>query len=539
MSFAPLVKAFVSDLRSDDEEIVAHALDELWNLVMVHQAVSQMSSSASGVLAALRDLLRDSEDRSLQMKILTILYNLSGNYTDHMGSAELDLLPVLVDLMQSQDSTARQVTLSVVWNMSAEFRNVAYLGNAAHGLFPLLKGLCSPSSCSNKKHQAFALNTLSNFAITSEYKEYIGSEEYGLFPVVKQLVLDSEDPQLQARAIGMIWDLCLCYNSIQYLLQSCGDLQFVQDHLSAPLRSELRKNALIALMVVSRHPAAAKVLAGSGLLSLLPPMMLQTQPPVDRMRAAMLMVCIRGSVDEQHATAPGVLAAHPELATLFLSITTNTLSGLGGSGYDFGNFDLCVLMAAACHFSSNAIDRVLLLTAVPQFTAIVGQVIMSFAEESASIPNRQLHNGANVGGGVDDVESAERALQTVMHLVQFDQNDKGEDVVTGADQIILNNIAWVKLLANARQFARINPVLQRAVQDFMLKLDDFVDHDQQIISDNVMEEPTMDSDSENEAMWEGMEETAEELMDLEAEPADEEQDSEDSDSDNSSDAFDN
>lgn len=422
-------RVVLHSLRGGDEGALHNGLDTLWNMVVAQRGIRDICDPKSGLLLTLRGFL-DVRNPQVCAKVLSILMCIScSSMARRLCAPQTDFLPALLKVAQATVGSMRRFALSILWNLSTQSMPLRSLGEEERSLFLLLKQIIQDGD----EHTSFAINILSNFSIFPKLKSFIGSQEFGILPLIRDAALNTKlGNGTRERAVGMVWDLSLHRAHIPYFVASTDKLGFLVDVFESVTEpSQLLNISMIALMALARDAKGAKALVESR-PQLLPNLLATLEDPsvhrpmVHKARALVIASFLQEQVgpqpyipDPRNPHAPQ-LCRHSQVVAFLNTVISNTLKGIGGPGFDFGNFDLCVLMAAIVSLSSREEDLpVLCDNAGMPFLGQALQVAGLFAQQCEAIPNYQSFNGAQVGGGKDDIESAEAAIIAIVRLCDY------------------------------------------------------------------------------------------------------------------------
>jgi hypothetical protein len=139
------------------------------------------------------------------------------------------------------------------------------------------------------------------------------------------------------------------------------------------------------------------------------------------LKAAFVIAFMTGK-DEASLNKKSLLEANPNMADLLSSVLSNSMQGKGGPGYTFGIFNLNVIVAAILSLSVSDSNKSILVS--KPLLRPLRQVLHFFCDDAPQIPPHE-GVGTNVGGGGDDVESAETAIEC-LHQLSFHYEDDGD-----------------------------------------------------------------------------------------------------------------
>mmetsp|Transcript_12712 Transcript_12712/g.17341 ORF Transcript_12712/g.17341 Transcript_12712/m.17341 type:complete len:618 (+) Transcript_12712:226-2079(+) len=299
-----------------------------------------------------------------------------------------------------------------------------------------------------------ALGKLMNLSYADENGVYMGSKDLGLLPALIAVV-SSDSGEARVKALGTLWNLSLRHENIDYLV-CCHGMSVVLAALQlSPKGSDSFKTSLTVLMVSGRILSAARDLFVAGGVEIISPLL--DGGGVDGIKAAIILSFLLGK-EESRGTQLSLLESKPQLTDLLESIFNNTVNGLGGDGYEFGNFDLVVIVAAIASMAVSDNNKAI-LSQRPTILLCLFQVLSLFLDDSPPIPYRGTGNSYGVGGGGQDIESAESAIESLQLLSFVYENDSdlrqhykeiGVDVLFSMKRIMTHP----KLSNNAKQGAQ-------------------------------------------------------------------------------------
>ena len=94
----------------------------------------------------------------------------------YMGSKNFGLLPVLVEIVSSDNGEAREHALGTLCNLSVEENNSMYMGSKELGLLPVL--VEAASSSDDEELLEIILQTIYNLSFLEEKnREFMGSKQ--------------------------------------------------------------------------------------------------------------------------------------------------------------------------------------------------------------------------------------------------------------------------------------------------------------------------------------------------------------------------
>jgi len=375
-----------------------------------------MGSKDLGLVPALVGMI-SSDSRDARENALGTFWNLS--FADengvYMGSKYVGLLPALVAVISSDSGEARDNALGTVENLSITKENKVYMGSKDVSLLPALVAVISSDSGEARER---ALGTLRNLSVADENGVYMGNKDVGLVPALVEVV-SSDSGEARVIALGTLWILCLYHENIEYLV-SCSGMPVVLDAFqSSPRGSVSFQKSLAVLMVSGRNISAARAIVVAGGVEVISPLL--DIGGVDGIKAAIILSFLVGK-EESKGTQLSLLESKPQLGDLLESIFNNTVNGLGGDGYKFGNFDLVVIVAAIASMAVSDKNKAI-LSQRPTILRCLFQVLSLFLDDAPPISYRGTGDGYFVGGGGQDMESAEYAVEALQLLSFVAEND--------------------------------------------------------------------------------------------------------------------
>jgi len=442
----------IDTIQSDRGDARVNALGTVWNLSAVDENGVYMGSKDLGLLPALVAVI--SSDRGgARVNALGTLMNLSVTEENraYMGSKDLGLLPALIAVVSSDSGDARVKALGTLRILSSDDDIGVYMGSKDLGLLPVLVAVVSSDSGDTR---LTALGMLMNLSATDENRAYMGSKDLDLLPALIAVV-SSDSGDARVKALGTLWNLSLRHENIDYLV-CCHGMSVVLAALQlSPKGSDSFKTSLTVLMVSGRILSAARDLFVAGGVEIISPLL--DGGGVDGIKAAIILSFLLGK-EESRGTQLSLLESKPQLTDLLESIFNNTVNGLGGDGYEFGNFDLVVIVAAIASMAVSDNNKAI-LSQRPTILLCLFQVLSLFLDDSPPIPYRGTGNSYGVGGGGQDIESAESAIESLQLLSFVYENDSdlrqhykeiGVDVLFSMKRIMTHP----KLSNNAKQGAQ-------------------------------------------------------------------------------------
>jgi hypothetical protein len=127
--------------------------------------------------------------------------------------------------------------------------------------------------------------------------------------------------------------------------------------------------------------------------------------------------------DESGKNQLSLFESKPQLGDILESIFNNTMNGLDGDGYEFGNFHLIVIVAAIASIAVSDKNKAILLQK-PTILRCLFQVASLFLDDTPPILYRgTAPSRGSAGGGGLDIESAESAIKSLQLLSFFFKNN--------------------------------------------------------------------------------------------------------------------
>eukprot|EP01036_Dinobryon_divergens_P047641 gene47641-63882_t len=241
----------------------------------------------------------------------------------------------------------------------------------------------------------------------------MGSPDLGLVPALVAAV-SSDREEARVNALETLWNLSLHLANIEYLV-NCNCMVIVLAALqSSPRESDSFQRSLTVLMVSSRKITAARALTAAGGVGII--MALMNSGGLSRIKAAIILSFLLGR-DESSGAQLSLLESKPELGDLLASIFNNTVNGMDGDDYYFGSFDLIVLVAGIASMAVSDNNKAVILQK-PTILRCLFLVLSLFMGDAPPIAYRgaAAADGIVVGGGGQDIESAESAIEALQRL---------------------------------------------------------------------------------------------------------------------------
>eukprot|EP01036_Dinobryon_divergens_P037255 gene37255-48704_t len=212
--------------------------------------------------------------------------------------------------------------------------------------------------------------------------------------------------------------------------------------------SDSFQKSLTVLMVSAREKTASRALVSAGAVGTISTLM--DSGGVNGIKAAIILSFLLGN-DKSGGTQLSLLESKPQLLDLLESIFNNIMNGLDGDGYEFGNFDLIVIVAAIASIAVSDKNKAILLQK-PTILRGLFQVLSLFLDDAPRIPYRgTAPSRGGVGGGGQDIESAESAIKALQLLSFFYKNDS--DLCQQHTAIMDNVFSMLKRLASHPKLA--------------------------------------------------------------------------------------
>ena len=406
----------VNFLKSNTSEIDnLRAISYLMNLSVESKNKEYMGSKELGLVPLLLTVVLNDPSEAT-VKAWEILSNLSveSKNREYMGSNELGLVPSLMAVVSNDQSEARVKALECLWDLAIESKNKEYMGSKEVGLVPLLMTVVSNDQ---SEARAKALGCLFSLAVESKSAEYMGSKEVGLVPLLMTIV-SNDQSETRVKALGCLWNLMILYSNIPYFVE-CNGITIVMNVFTKTEKdSESYKKSLTMLMVSCRHPMAAAACKQCNGIEVFTPLVSDTD--IVGLKSAFIISFISGR-DEIRVNQKSLLQTHLGIVDMLLSVLTNTVNGLEGNGYAFGNFDLNVIVAAVLSLSISDSNKQILVS--KPFLPPLFSILLMFVNNDPMIPYRGVKRGTFVGGGGNDVESAETVVEILLQFSFYYESD--------------------------------------------------------------------------------------------------------------------
>eukprot|EP01036_Dinobryon_divergens_P036858 gene36858-48073_t len=234
---------------------------------------------------------------------------------------------------------------------------------------------------------------------------------------------------------------------------------------SSPVDSDSFQKSLTLLMVSAREISAARALVSAEAVGTISAIM--DSGGVDGIKAAIILSFLLGK-DESGGAQLSLLESKPHLGDLLDTIFSNTMNGLDGDGYEFGNFDLIVIVAAIASMAVSEKNKAILVQK-PTILRGLFQVLSLFLDDAPPIPyrGRTTLSRGGVGGGGHDTESAESAIEALQLLSFFFESDSdlGQQYLVTIDS---NGLSIFQRLLN---HARLSEGAKRGAQYLINRLE--------------------------------------------------------------------
>jgi hypothetical protein len=412
-----LLALLMGVVREDKGDARVKALIVFQSLSCAPENKVSMVSPELGLLALLMEVVRE-DKKDARVKALIVFQNLSIRPENmvSMASPELGLLPLLMEVVREDKKDARVKALIVFQNLSCAPENKVSMVSPELGLLALLMRVVREDKGDARVKALFVFQNLS---IRPENMASMASPELGLLPLLMRVVREDKG-DARMRVLGIFWNLSLLRSCIPRLLE-CNCLKAVlvvlgKSIVGGDASSELLDKCLTVLMVIGRDAIAGETLKRLGAVDLIAPLVNDTG--IQGLKAAFVIAFMTGK-DEAMSNKKSLLEANPNMADLLSSVLSNSMQGKGGPGYTFGNFDLNVIVAAILSLSVSDSNKNILVS--KPLLQPLRQVLQLFCDDAPRIPPHE-GVGADVGGGGDDVESAETAIEC-LHQLSFHYED--------------------------------------------------------------------------------------------------------------------
>eukprot|EP01035_Chromulina_nebulosa_P024097 gene24097-31308_t len=416
-----LIPFLVGIVSSETGDTLVDALQLLRNAITSENA-RFMGSEDLGLLHSLVKLvLSDSGDARIAALQNIFKLSMYAENKVHMISKNGDLLPALIAVVSFDSGNARLLAVGTLQSLTLDKQNRIYMGTKYVGLIPALVEVVVSGS---DNARLSALQTLQKFSFEPECRDNMGLRDDGLLSALLGTVSSDNSNDARSTALIILCNLSLQLRNIEHLVSLNFSAVIFPVLLSSPKDSMIFRCSLLLLMSTSRDLSAALALAevaGTNLVSTL----------LDCYEAgnidAAIMLCFLLGKDESAVAQLSLLDSKTKVEDVLDSVFNTTMHGLDVVGYQFGYFDLQVIVTAIASMAVSDANKAILLEK-PTILRNLFQVLSLFLEEAPPIPYRGTIEGlANVivGGGGDDIESAESAIKALHQLSFFyDSDDK-------------------------------------------------------------------------------------------------------------------
>eukprot|EP01036_Dinobryon_divergens_P034866 gene34866-45119_t len=426
-----ILSVLVSVASLDNGDARKYALCTLWNLSSVKENRVFLGSMEVGLFPALVDVL-SSVDGEARTNSLALLCSLSFETTnrERMGSQALGLLPLLVTLVSSVEGDERENVIHTLGNLSLEDKNREFMGSQNLGLLPVLVSVVVSSdrikNSDTEDIRNDALAILWNLSSAPVNRVLMSSENLGLLSALLSII-SSDSGEVREAALSLAYNLCLYVHNIPFLVAYKGIPVILATLQSARDDSELLQVSLTVLMLAARHESAARALLALDGLDIISSL-LDNCGDANKDNQAMLII-LRSFLLRTDETAVAQLSlldsSVPKLGDILDSMLKTTLDGLDGDYYDFGTFDLVVTVAAIATMAVSDVNKAVLIHKPTILRGLV-QVLVLFLDDAPPIRYRGTDDERDtgfVGGGGQDTESAEYAIEALHQLSFFYEDD--------------------------------------------------------------------------------------------------------------------
>ena len=294
----------------------------------------------------------------------------------------------------------------------------------------------------------------------------MGSKDLGLLPALVT-VISSDNGDARVMALVALWNLSVNHLNIEYLV-CCNVMPVVLAVLQSSSReSDSFRYSLTVLMVSAREISAARALVAAGGVGTITALL--DCGGVEGIEAAIVLSFLLGR-DESGGAQLSLLESKPQLGDLLESIFDNTMNGLGGDGYEFGDFDLIVIVAAIASMAVSDKNKAILLQKSTILRCLY-QVLSLFLDDAAPIPYRgTAPSRGGVGGGGQDIESAESAIEALQLLSFVYENN-----FDLRQQYRVLELDILPLLKRVATHSKLSEETKRSAQHLRSRLEDLAD----------------------------------------------------------------
>jgi hypothetical protein len=473
------------DITKNDKAVAREkALGALTNLAIAPENKVTIASLDFGLLSLLREILNDCDDAT-RLKALNLLLNLSNCIENKaiIGSAEMGLLPLLVSA--AQDSTSEEIKLKSVCTLDNLSRGVALnkeLMVAPHlRLLPVLVEVLTKDSGETRLRAA---NCIINLSTAAENKALIASPELKLIPTLCDIMQNNmNDESLTLRLLAIINSLSCCTVGVRAIL---SDLYQLSPILHMMLNSESEAirlkavdvlwnmgeigagdadvgNALLThaflvhllhilsqsdpdrstwmtnsdctagtgavagagtvnskimnfLMNLATYDDAVEPMKQAGVLDVVSPIATIESNGCEALKAMFVVAFLVGREESSRADVQQYFrqTTIDQLLTVFESI----LDLKDGDDYPFGTFCVRVAVQACLVISISDSNKAMLVN-----SSVLNLLRCTLEQFCANGPVLRGANGCSAGGGGNDVRTAEFAIEALLQLSCYFDND--------------------------------------------------------------------------------------------------------------------
>jgi len=374
-----------------------------------------MASEELGLLPLLRDVVAVSHG-SVLINALGTFQNLtiSDESRVYISSKQLGLLPLLVDVIKQDKGVARTSALVICQNLSFTKEILVYMASQNLGLIPLLIELLENDV---GLARIDSLGIFYNLCFANENRVFfLASSELNLLPLVIR-VIEQDQGEARIAAVALCWAF-VCFENIDTmiasgihevilnLLVSAGDSTYEEDSCE-----EMSVNFFLSFARYSTAARATRDLSDS-VLSLFTSML--SLNSVTKLKASFIISYLIGK-DEALPSGEALLQRSPDILPSLISVFENTMKSEGGEGYEIGVFEIPTIVSAVLALSVSDGNKAVLVASLPLLHLIIG-VLEMYRDDAAGIENC-------LGGG-NDVESAEAAIEALLQLSFYFDNDE-------------------------------------------------------------------------------------------------------------------
>jgi len=374
-----------------------------------------MASEELGLLPLLRDVVAVSHG-SVLINALGTFQNLSISEETrvYISSKQLGLLPLLVDVIKEDKGVARTSALVVCHNLSFTKEILVYMASRSLGLIPLLIKLLENDV---GRARIDSLDIFYNLCFANENRVFfLASSELNLLPLVIR-VIEQDQGEARIVAVALCWALvCLenidtmiafgIHEVVLNLLVSAGDSTYEEGSCE-----EMSVNFFLSF---ARYSAAARATRdlSDNVLSLFTSML--SINSVTKLKASFIISYLIGK-DEALSSGEALLQRSPDILPSLVSVFENTMKSEGGEGYELGVFEIPSIVSAVLALSVSDGNKAVLVASLPLLHLIIG-VLEMYLDDTVGIEN--------CSGGGNDVESAEAAIEALLQLSFYFDNDE-------------------------------------------------------------------------------------------------------------------